>query len=555
MAKSIGKFAVNIGANTRGFSKGLKGASGMAGGFSKSIGGMAAKLAGVAAAFMAARGAVKAVGDQFDQIDKIAKFAKETGFATESLVGYQHAAALTGTSVETVDKGMQRFVRRLGEAKMGHGEAVKGFAAMGISAEEMAKKTPEALFADVAEHLKNIKDPAERAAIAYSLFGRQGQEMLNFLTEGKAGLAAATAEADALGMSFSAVDAAKVEESNDAWTRVKTAVSGLARTFAVHLAPVLTNISTKFVEVAKVIIAKVREWAPAFTAFANVAIAMFNYVFNAVSGVFSAIFGVISGNMGSALDFVIDSLIGLEFNIRNFESIATAAFLNVAASAIGFGAEIQHFFTGVLPALLGWFTKNWTGIWHTALDFVLTGFINLGQNIRNLFSAIWQFMKTGEWEVAFVPLTEGFRNMIQELPKIPKREIGPLEAGLRDEAAQIQAKLDTDFAVFRDKRREELMGGDKVEIKKPEFSLPTGIDSGIDSGGSGAGDKAAAGGIAALERGSAGAFSAIAKQIRGASAERREQENADANKKTAEATEAIAEHMKDNPNLIGMSIP
>jgi len=154
--------------------------------------------------------------------------------------------------------------------------------------------------------------------------------------------------------------------------------------------------------------------------------------------------------------------------------------------------------------------------------------------------------------VAFVPLTEGFRNMIQELPKIPKREIGPLEAGLRDEAAQIQAKLDTDFAVFRDKRREELLGGDKVEIKKPEFSLPTGIES-KDSGGSG--DKAAAGGIAALERGSAGAFSAIAKQIRGASAERREQENADANKKTAEATEAIAEHLKDNPNMIGMSIP
>ena len=76
MAKAIGKFAVNIGANTRGFSKGLKGASGMAGGFSKSIWGMAAKLAGVAAAFMAARGAVKAGGDQFDQIDKIAKFAK-----------------------------------------------------------------------------------------------------------------------------------------------------------------------------------------------------------------------------------------------------------------------------------------------------------------------------------------------------------------------------------------------------------------------------------------------------------------------------------------------
>ena len=550
MAKSIGKFAVNIGANTRGFSKGLGRASMASRSFGKSISGLAVKMAGVAGAFLAARSAVRAVGTQFDEVDKIAKFAKQTGLATESIAAFGHAGALAGVGTEQVNKGVQRMSRQIGEANMGIKTAARGFEMLGLDTQALANMSPEQQFGMIADKIKAIKDPAERAAAAYAIFGRSGQDMIPMLMGGSAAMNEARKEAEALGMTFSAVDAAKVEESNDAWHRVKTAVSGVVRMFTVHLAPVLTNISAKFVAVAKVIVAKVKEWAPAFVAFANVAVAMFTYVFDAVSGVFSSISGVISGNMGSALDFVVDSLISLEFNIRNFESIATAAFLNVAASAVGFGAEIQHFFTGVLPALLGWFTKNWTGIWHTALDFVLTGFINLGQNIRNLFSAIWEFMKTGEWEVAFVPLTEGFRNMIQELPKIPKREIGPLEAGLRDEAAQIQAKLDTDFAVFRDKRREELMGGDKVEIKKPEFSLPTGIDS-----KDGSGDKAAAGGIAALERGSAGAFSAIAKQIRGASAERREQENAEANKKTAEATEAIAEHMKDNPNLIGMSIP
>lgn len=541
MAKSIGKFAVNIGANTRGFSKGLKGASGMAGGFSKSIGGMAAKLAGIAGAFLAARSAIRAVGAQFDEVDKIAKFSKQTGLATESIAAFGHAGSLAGVGTEQVNKGVQRMSRQIGEANMGITTAARGFKMLGLDTQALANMSPEQQFGMIADKIKAIKDPAERAAAAYAIFGRSGQDMIPMLMGGSAAMNEARKDAEALGITFSAVDAAKVEESNDAWHRVKTAVSGVVRMFTVHLAPVLTNISTKFVEVAKVIIAKVREWAPAFTAFANVAIAMFNYVFDAVSGVFSSIFGVISGNMGSALDFVIESLIGLEFNIRNFESIATAAFLNIAASAIGFGAEITHFFTGVLPALLGWFTKNWTGIWHTALDFVLTGFINLGQNIRNLFSAIWQFMKTGEWEVAFVPLTEGFRNMIQELPKIPKREIGPLEAGLRDEANQIQAKLDTDFAVFRDKRREELLGGDKVEIKKPEFSMPGGMAAG-------AGDKAA-GGIAALERGSAGTFSAIAKQIRGASEKKVAADNKDANERTAEAAEAMAEGLAAQTTL------
>ena len=552
MAKSIGKFAVNIGANTRGFSKGLGRASMASRSFGKSISGLAVKMAGVAGAFLAARSAVRAVGTQFDEVDKIAKFAKQTGLATESIAAFGHAGALAGVGTEQVNKGVQRMSRQIGEANMGIKTAARGFEMLGLDTQALANMSPEQQFGMIADKIKAIKDPAERAAAAYAIFGRSGQDMIPMLMGGSAAMNEARKEAEALGMTFSAVDAAKVEESNDAWHRVKTAVSGVVRMFTVHLAPVLTNISTKFVEVAKVVVGKIKEWAPAILQYVNVSMALFSLLWESVSSVFSSISGVISGNMGSALDFVVDSLISLEFNIRNFESIATAAFLNVAASAVGFGAEIQHFFTGVLPALLGWFTKNWTGIWHTALDFVLTGFINLGQNIRNLFSAIWEFMRTGEWEVAFVPLTEGFRNMIQELPKIPKREIGPLEAGLRDEAAQIQAKLDTDFAVFRDKRREELLGGDKVEIKKPEFSLPTGIES-KDSGGSG--DKAAAGGIAALERGSAGAFSAIAKQIRGASAERREQENADANKKTAEATEAIAEHLKDNPNMIGMSIP
>ncbi len=545
MAKSIGKFAVNIGANTRGFSKGLGRASGMAGGFSKSIGGLAVKLAGAAAGFLALKKIVGSIASEFANIDKLAKTTAKLGVSSiAALQGLRFAAQQTGADTNTLDMGLQRMTRRVAQAAQGGGEAVKALDELGLSAQGLNNMAPDEQFKAIADAMKEIKNPADQVRLTFALFDSEGVNLVNLLREGSGGVQSLVGEFDELGGAITAIDAAKVEQSNDAWNRVKTAVSGVVRMFTVHLAPVLTNISTKFVEVAKVIIAKVKEWAPAFVAFANVAIAMFNYVFDAVSGVFSAIFGVISGNMGSALDFVIDSLIGLEFNIRNFESIAAAAFLNVAASAVGFGAAIKHFFTGVLPALLGWFTKNWTGIWHTALDFVLTGFINLGQNIRNLFSAIWQFMKTGEWEVAFVPLTEGFRNMIQELPKIPKREIGPLEAGLRDEAAQIQAKLDTDFAVFRDKRREELMGGDKVEIKKPEFSLPTGIDS-----KDGSGDKAAAGGIAALERGSAGAFSAIAKQIRGASEKKVAADNKDANERTAEAAEAMAEGMAAQPTL------
>lgn len=542
MAKSIGKFAVNIGANTRGFSKGLGRASGMAGGFSKSIGGMAVKLAGAAAGFLALKKIVGSIASEFANIDKLAKTTSKLGVSSiAALQGLRFAAQQTGADTNTLDMGLQRMTRRVAQAAQGGGEAVKALDELGLSAQGLNNMAPDEQFKAIADAMKEIKNPADQVRLTFALFDSEGVNLVNLLREGSGGVQSLLNEFDELGGAITSIDAAKIVESNDAWNRVKTAVTAVVRMLAVHLAPVLTNISTTFVEVAKVVVAKVKEWAPVFLAWTNVVFAALKIVFDAVSSVFSAIFGVISGNMGSALDFVIESLISLEFNIRNFESIATAAFLNVAASAIGFGAEIKHFFTGVLPALLGWFTKNWTGIWHTALDFVLTGFINLGQNIRNLFSAIWQFMKTGEWEVAFVPLTEGFRNMVQELPKIPKREIGPLEAGLRDEAAQIQAKLDTDFAVFREKRREELMGGDKIEIKKPDLKLPGGMAAGA-GGTSGTASRAA------LERGSVEAFSAISKQIRGAQA-KREEDNLSANERTAEATERLEVKFDDQPKL------
>ena len=154
--------------------------------------------------------------------------------------------------------------------------------------------------------------------------------------------------------------------------------------------------------------------------------------------------------------------------------------------------------------------------------------------------------------MTFVPITKGFQNMIKELPQIPEREMGPLEPKLRAESEELSASINADFEKFRQERRDQLLGlGEKPVFEMPKLDLGASPGEGEDKKK----ESKAAGGIAALERGSAATFSAIAKQIRGASQEKVAKDNADANKKTAEATEAIAAHMADNPNLIGVSIP
>lgn len=534
MAKSIGKFAVNIGANTTGFSKGMGRASKLSGGFSKGLGAMAVKLAGVAAAMVAVGSALRSVAAQFGEIDKIAKFSTATGVATSSLVALGHAGRLAGVESDTVNKGIARMTRNLGEAKAGLKASARGFEMLGLNAADLSKMSPEEQFAAIADKIRAIKDPAERAAAAYAIFGRAGQEMLPMLMQGAEGIEKARKEAEELGISFNAVDAARIEEANDAWTRVKTGITGLVRIFTIHLAPVLTAISNRFVEFAKGIVAKVREWKPVFEQFKDTAIAVFQAFWGYVKATFNSLASLIGGSMGDIKATILEALIRGEFAFANIGTIAKLAFIKAKLGVMAFAGTIKHLFTGILPVLFEWFGKEWSNIWRTAVDFGLTVLINYGKNVRSFFKSIWAFIKTGEWEFAFTPLTEGFVNTVGELPEIPARAIGPLEKQLREDAEDIENDLSRDFDAFRQKKLDEF---DKMPVPDAvaKITAPS-MPKVADAKGTGP-----AGPVAALERGSAAAFSAIAKQIRGASQEKRDEANLNANERTADAVEGFAE--------------
>jgi len=542
MAKTIGKFAVNIGAVTTGFSKGLDKASKKSQSFSGGLKGMIGPLIAIGGAVLAARKAFGAFAEQFDEVDKIAKFSAQTGVATEGLIALHHAGGLAGVGAEQVNKGVQKMTVNLGKAKAGS-KAIQGeLAGLGVSMTDLQGMTPDQQFQTLAGKIGAIEDPAKRADLAMKIFGKSGLELIPMFKGGAAAIESARIETEQLGMSFSAVDAAKIEEANDAWARVKMAGSGVVRMFAIHLAPAMMKISSTIVEVAKVVIEKIREWEPVFTQVMSVFMTWFDVLWESVSSIFNEIVGVVAGPMASVKDIIIDALIGAEFAFKNLGPIVLLVFKKSQVAVVSFGASIAHFFTGVLPALFNWFVKNWDGIWRTALDFALTVFVNLGKNIRAVFSGIWDFIKTGKWDVAFTPITEGFSNMIRELPEIPERQMGPLETSLRGEAREISADLNADFEKFRIERREQLLGtgdeaDDKVEMPDLAVSEPGGDQKKKEA--------KAAGATAALQRGSAATFSAISKQIRGAADKREVKENKEANKRTADATERVAEAVEN----------
>lgn len=266
--------------------------------------------------------------------------------------------------------------------------------------------------------------------------------------------------------------------------------------------------------------------------------------------------GSVSETMQNVADWILDALIVAEFGFRNAGDVAALWGSQVALAVTTMTNQITHFFTGVMPALFGWFTDNWTGIWTTVLDFTRTALINLGQNIRNIFGEIWDFIRSGGkggFDVSgmWTPLTEGARSALSELPEIPARELGAMEKELMANVDRLKASLGTGLADFLTQRRGELQIDIAGEAARTTGDAARTADDAAKRGDAAGGVKPPPAGddaqnseakfAAAVDVRSQEGFKAIQEAIGGAG---QDTGLKDAAKKTAATTKQTAEHTK-----------
>ena len=241
---TIAKLMVDLGMNSAAFTKGAREAQSVFGKLQKSFSG----LTGVIAAGAAAFGAYKAVGfveAQMKAIDVNAKVSDSLGIQMEKLIAIQHAGDLAGAGVDEVNTALGKMVKSFD----GPEKAQAAFDKLGLSADELRKKDPGEAFKTIAESFKNL-DAVDRANVAVDIFGKAGQKLIPLMLGGADAINKAAAETVAYGTAISRVDAAQVEAANDAWTRAKAALTGVATQLAVGLAPVLEAAANKFTEMA-----------------------------------------------------------------------------------------------------------------------------------------------------------------------------------------------------------------------------------------------------------------------------------------------------------------
>lgn len=245
----IGSLNINLSVITAPLTKGLKQARGELAGFAKAVTSPVAGLAALAGVGLSGAAFKSFVGGAMESIDVTTKLADRVGIATEALTGLQHAASLAGVDQEQFNASLEKMQKTIGDGAKG-GASAEAFARLGLSAEELANSGAQESFYAIADAIKAIENPAERAAAVTDIFGKSGAKLANTLMLGSEGLKAAGIEADKLGISFSRVDAAQVEAANDAMTKVGETFKGVANQIAIQLAPFIEELANHFVGAA-----------------------------------------------------------------------------------------------------------------------------------------------------------------------------------------------------------------------------------------------------------------------------------------------------------------
>lgn len=239
----ISTIGVSVTARTDKFRKGMKSAQATLSSFA----GTAAKFA-IGAGAAVAGGLTLMVKKASASIDVISKLSDRIGIATEDIVALQFAARITGVSMETMNKSLEQMTRRLGEASFGTGEAIDALKLLGLSAQNMIRISPAEAFSKIADAINGLGTQAEKAQVAYDLFGRSGIQLLNTLAVGSEGMNKFALAAKRIGLTFTNLEGKQVADMIDAVGTLQKTFTGLAIAFTIKVAPSIRNVADNMTE-------------------------------------------------------------------------------------------------------------------------------------------------------------------------------------------------------------------------------------------------------------------------------------------------------------------
>lgn len=249
----IGNLKVVIGADTASFDQGMAGVKSSLSGMGSSLGKGGMALAAFAAAAVAAGAAIATalVKTSMDTIDAQSRLAGMLGTSVKSVQALSRAADLADISQEALTKSATKLNSELiNVARTGSGPAFEALQRLNLSAEDLLKMGVDERFAAIGDRFLELGYSAAQTGDALKELGFKGGDFIDLLATGGGSIRDATAEIERFGIAISDVDAASIENANDAMSRIGKVAEGVGNQIAIRLAPYIEGIADLFTEAA-----------------------------------------------------------------------------------------------------------------------------------------------------------------------------------------------------------------------------------------------------------------------------------------------------------------
>lgn len=184
------------------------------------------------------------------QAEGIRNMADRFGATVEQMLILEYAARAASVGMSQLARASQAFFTSVSKVKIGQlgtaeaQEAKFAFDRLQISLDDLRNKSPQQVFALVADRLVSVTDAADRAAIAFDLFGRQAVNVLPALK----GLREAEADSRRLGTTLSGINFSMFEDVDTAFDRAAEAAANFGEVTMTGFAPLQTGLANIFAD-------------------------------------------------------------------------------------------------------------------------------------------------------------------------------------------------------------------------------------------------------------------------------------------------------------------
>ncbi len=187
--------------------------------------------------------AARGLSDFLERTGRLADLSQTVGVAARDLSSLTLAAKTSGVEMSALGLGLRFLNQNIAQAGAGSKAEAAAFTSLGVAVRDARGQLRSAsdVFEDLAGVFETLPDGPQKTALAMTLLGRSGGDLIPVLNQGRDGLRDMRAEAERLGVTLSDEAVRAADDAGDALDLLKLSVQGVFNSVGTELSPAIRD--------------------------------------------------------------------------------------------------------------------------------------------------------------------------------------------------------------------------------------------------------------------------------------------------------------------------